>query len=131
MLPPMCISKMSIPTRQHLLGKKKKGAHNSLTHFCDKKKSEKYTYFEGKYGTRVLAYGFLYNFKGNGNNSVVQSVANEIQQSWFNQSLTQHHPDLITVIGHVGIRFTEVHTVIKAIRAHYPTIPIAVLGGHT
>ncbi|KAI8386932.1 Metallo-dependent phosphatase-like protein [Blakeslea trispora] len=92
---------------------------------------EKYTYFEGKYGTRVLAYGFLYNFKGNGNNSVVQSVASEIQQSWFNQSLTEHNPDLITVIGHVGIRFTEVYTVIKAIRAHYPTIPIAVLGGHT
>ncbi|KAI9276032.1 Metallo-dependent phosphatase-like protein [Sporodiniella umbellata] len=91
----------------------------------------KYTYFQGKFGTRVLAYGFLFNFKGNANNSVVNLVADEIAKPWFNESLKAHTPDVVTLIGHIGIRFEEFKTIIKAVRAYYPTIPIAVLGGHT
>ncbi|CAO3675668.1 unnamed protein product [Rhizopus microsporus] len=91
----------------------------------------KYTYFKGEFGTRVLAYGFLFNFMGNGDMSVVNLVENEIRQPWFNQSLRAYEPDIITLIGHVGIRFDEFHHIIEAIRAIHPTIPIAVLGGHT
>lgn len=93
--------------------------------------SNKFTYFKGEFGTRVLAYGFLFNFKGNGDMSVVNLVENEIRQPWFNQSLRAYKPDIITLIGHIGIRFDEFHHIIKAIRAIHPTTPIAVLGGHT
>ncbi|EIE78950.1 hypothetical protein RO3G_03655 [Rhizopus delemar RA 99-880] len=91
----------------------------------------KYTYFKGEFGTRVLAYGFLFNFAGNGNNSVVNYVEDEIAKPWFNQSLKAHTPDIITIIGHIGIRYDEFKAILKAVRAHHPTIPIAVLGGHT
>ncbi|KAG1239603.1 hypothetical protein G6F68_018474 [Rhizopus microsporus] len=85
----------------------------------------------GEFGTRVLAYGFLFNFAGNGNNSVVNYVEDEIAKPWFNQSLKAHTPDIITIIGHIGIRYDEFKAILKAVRAHHPTIPIAVLGGHT
>ncbi|KAG1444367.1 hypothetical protein G6F56_010330 [Rhizopus delemar] len=91
----------------------------------------KYTYFKGKFGTRVLAYGFLFNFQGNGDNSVVNLVADEVAKPWFNQSLKAHTPDIVTLIGHIGIRYDEFQVIIKAVRAHHPTIPITVLGGHT
>ncbi|KAG1494835.1 hypothetical protein G6F46_008057 [Rhizopus delemar] len=91
----------------------------------------KYTYFKGEFGTRVLAYGFLFNFKGNGDKSVITMVEDEIAKPWFKQSLKAHTPDIITLIGHIGIRFEEIRTIINAIRAYYPTIPITVLGGHT
>ncbi|KAG1453948.1 hypothetical protein G6F56_007440 [Rhizopus delemar] len=91
----------------------------------------KYTYFKGKFGTRVLAYGFLFNFKGNGDKSVVTLVEEELTKPWFKESLKAHTPDIITLIGHIGIRFDEFHHIIAAIRSYYPTIPITVLGGHT
>ncbi len=58
-------------------------------------------------------------------------VEDEIAKPWFKQSLQAHTPDIITLIGHIGIRFEEIRTIINAIRAYYPTIPITVLGGHT
>ncbi|KAL0145449.1 vacuolar protein [Mucor lusitanicus] len=91
----------------------------------------KFTYFEGEFGTRVLAYGFLFNFQKNGDRSVVRSVKDEIQEAWFKQSLETHLPDIIVLIGHIGLRFEEFYILIDAIREYYPTIPIAVLGGHT
>lgn len=63
--------------------------------------------------------------------SVVQTVQHEIEQDWFNKSLTSHKPDIITLIGHIGLRFDEFYVLIAAIRKVYPTIPIAILGGHT
>ncbi|KAI8979381.1 Metallo-dependent phosphatase-like protein [Mycotypha africana] len=91
----------------------------------------KYTYFEGKYGTRVLAYGFLFNFQKNGKMSVIKSVEDEIKQPWFQKSLVKHKPDIIVLIGHMGLHSSEFASLIKEIRAHYPTIPITVFGGHT
>ncbi|KAI9267432.1 Metallo-dependent phosphatase-like protein [Sporodiniella umbellata] len=91
----------------------------------------KYTYFQGEFGTRVLAYGFLFNFKGNGDRSVVMQVEEEIAKPWFKQSLRTHEADIVVLIGHVGIRFDEFYHIIAAIRSEYPSIPIAVLGGHT
>lgn len=93
--------------------------------------SEKYTYFEGEFGTKVLAYGFLFDFRSHGNMSVVETVRHEIEQDWFLDSLTAHKPDIITLIGHIGLRFNEFYILIDAIRNVYPTIPIAILGGHT
>ncbi|CEP08451.1 hypothetical protein [Parasitella parasitica] len=91
----------------------------------------KFTYFEGEFGTRVLAYGFLFNFQKNGDASMVRSVRDEIQEPWFKQSLESYQPDIIVLIGHIGLRFEEFYILIEAIREYFPTIPIAVLGGHT
>ena len=55
----------------------------------------------------------------------------EIQQDWFVNSLKKYKPDVITLIGHSGIRFAEFKAVLAAIRAVYPTIPVSILGGHT
>ncbi|KAI9278393.1 Metallo-dependent phosphatase-like protein [Phascolomyces articulosus] len=91
---------------------------------------DKYTYFTGEFGTRVLAFGFLFDFTGNGDNSVVHKVEDEILEPWFTEALTSHTPDIIALTGHTGIRFKEFNVALKAIRKHYPYIPIAVLGGH-
>ncbi|KAI8884051.1 hypothetical protein K501DRAFT_248623 [Backusella circina FSU 941] len=92
---------------------------------------QKYTYFKGKHGTRVLAYGFLFNFNRNGNMSFVSTVKDELKQPWFEKSIRKYSPDIITVIGHIGIRFPEFEEIINAIRKYKPDVPIAVLGGHT
>ena len=57
--------------------------------------SEKYTFFEGEFGTSVLAFGFLFDFKGNGNMSVVQKAEDEIQQPWFKETLSSYDPDVV------------------------------------
>ncbi|ORZ01086.1 Metallo-dependent phosphatase-like protein [Syncephalastrum racemosum] len=92
---------------------------------------EKYTYFTGEFGTRVLAFGFLFDFTGNGNVSVVHKAADAVKETWFSEALLAHTPDMIALIGHTGVRMQEFKTVIKAIRQYYPYLPIAVLGGHT
>ncbi|KAI9269059.1 5'-nucleotidase [Phascolomyces articulosus] len=91
---------------------------------------DKYTYFEGEFGTRVLAFGFLFDFKGNGNMSVIQKAEEEIKEPWFTETLTSHTPDVVVLIGHAGIRLEDLTVVRNAIRDHYPYIPITVLGGH-
>lgn len=63
--------------------------------------------------------------------SIVQTVEYEIKQDWFIDSLTEYEPDIITLIGHIGLRFSEFYILIDSIRKIYPTIPIAILGGHT
>lgn len=78
-----------------------------------------------------MAYGFLFDFKGHGNLSVVEAVQSEVNKDWFINSLKEHQPTVIALIGHMGLQFNEFYIAIAAIRKVYPTIPIAVLGGHT
>ncbi|KAI9316020.1 Metallo-dependent phosphatase-like protein [Dichotomocladium elegans] len=90
----------------------------------------KYSYFRGEYGTRVLAFGFLFDFTGNGKHSVVNKVADEVSQPWFSDALTKNKPDVIVVAGHIGVRFSEFKTILAAIRKLHPYTPVTVLGGH-
>lgn len=92
---------------------------------------EKFTYFKGEFGTKVLAYGFIFDFTGNGNMTVVNKVENEINKDWFNASLKKYKPNVIALIGHIGLHFNEFKITMEAIRKVYPTVPIAVMGGHT
>lgn len=62
---------------------------------------------------------------------MVTKVQNEINQEWFNASLKKYKPDVIALIGHIGLHFNEFKITIEAIRKVYPTIPITVMGGHT
>jgi 2',3'-cyclic-nucleotide 2'-phosphodiesterase (5'-nucleotidase family) len=79
---------------------------------------------------RVLAFGFLFDFTGNANNTVVQPVEETVKEEWFKEAIRDHDVDLIVVIGHVGIRMAEFNLLFKTIREEQWDTPIAFFGGH-
>ncbi|KAF9138054.1 hypothetical protein BG015_002524 [Linnemannia schmuckeri] len=88
-----------------------------------------YNKFRLKFGTRVMSYGFLYNFKGAANNTVVEPSNFTVTLPWFQKSLKED-VDMYLIVGHVPIRWAEATAVVQAIRAAHPSKPIVVLGGH-
>ena len=79
---------------------------------------------------RVLAFGFLFDFTGNANNTVVQPVEETIKEEWFQEAIRDREVDLIVVIGHVGIRMPEFELLFKTIREVQWDTPLAFFGGH-
>jgi 2',3'-cyclic-nucleotide 2'-phosphodiesterase (5'-nucleotidase family) len=85
-----------------------------------------------KQGIRILAFGFLFDFLGNYNNTVVRPVAKTIQEPWFQEAIRDRDIDLFLVIGHVPVRSSpEFDAVYKAIREVQWDTPIQFFGGHT
>nr|POE89755.1 secreted protein [Quercus suber] len=83
-------------------------------------------------GIRILAFGFLFNFRGNANNSVVQRVQDTVKEQWFQDAIREKDVDLIIVAGHVPVRDSEEFELIyKTIRGENWNTPIAFFGGHT
>jgi len=82
-------------------------------------------------GIRILAFGFIFNFRGNGNNTVVQRVEQTIQEQWFQQAIRDREVDLFLVAGHVPLRSPEFDLIYKAIRGQQWDVPIQFFGGHT
>ncbi|EME41570.1 hypothetical protein DOTSEDRAFT_176798 [Dothistroma septosporum NZE10] len=83
-------------------------------------------------GIRVLAFGFLFNFKGNANNTIVQDVEKTVKEQWFLDAVNDKEVDLFLVAGHVPVRNTpEFEAVHKAIRVANWDTPIVFFGGHT
>ena len=83
-------------------------------------------------GIRILAFGFLFDFKGNANNTIVQPVEDTIEEKWFQDAIRQDDVDLFLVAGHVPVRDTkEFDAVYKAIRQVKSDTPIHFFGGHT
>lgn len=82
-------------------------------------------------GIRVLAFGFLFDFTGNSNNTVVQKVEDAIKQKWFQQAIRDREVDLFLVIGHILLRSIEFASIFHAIREQNWDIPIQFFGGHT
>ncbi len=81
-------------------------------------------------GIRVLAMGFLFDFTGNANNTVVQSVEKTIDEKWF-QDAIREEVDLFLIIGHVMLRGPEYKAIYKAIRSQNWDTPIQFFGGHS
>ncbi|KUJ09235.1 uncharacterized protein LY89DRAFT_690298 [Mollisia scopiformis] len=81
-------------------------------------------------GIRVLAFGFLFDFTGNANNTVVQPVENTIKEKWF-QDAIREDVDLFVVIGHVMLDGPEYKAIFKAIRSQKWDTPIQFFGGHS
>lgn len=81
-------------------------------------------------GIRVLAFGFLFNFAGNSNNTVVQPVEKTIQEQWF-QDAIREDVDIFVVIGHVTLHGPEYAAIYKAIRSQRWDTPIQFFGGHS
>lgn len=77
----------------------------------------------------VVAFGFLFDFTGNANNTRVQKVADTIKEDWF-QNAIREKPDVFVVIGHIGLRMDELRQIFDAIRRENWFTPIAIFGGH-
>lgn len=82
-------------------------------------------------GIRVLAFGFLFDFTGNANNTVVQPVKETIKEKWFQEAIRDRDVDLFLVAGHVPLRSEEFNSIFKAIREVQWDTPIQFFGGHT
>ncbi|KAI9820292.1 MAG: hypothetical protein M1827_005914 [Pycnora praestabilis] len=82
-------------------------------------------------GIRILAFGFLFNFRGNDNNTVVQPVRKTIEEQWFQEAIRDRDVDLFLVNGHVEIHSEEFADIYKAIREVQWDTPIQFFGGHT
>jgi hypothetical protein len=82
-------------------------------------------------GIRILAFGFLFDFTGNANNTVVQRVEDTIKEAWFKEALQDKHIDLIIVFGHVDIRSEEYALLFSTIRSTHWDTPIQFFGGHS
>lgn len=81
-------------------------------------------------GIRIVAFGFLFNFNGNYNNTVVQPVEDTIREDWFQEAIQDKEVDLFLVAGHVPAHSPEYRTIFRAIRkAHWAT-PIQFFAGH-
>ncbi|KAL7947535.1 Metallo-dependent phosphatase-like protein [Trichoderma barbatum] len=92
--------------------------------------AQRYRKFKTKnLGINIVSFGFLFDFTGNANNSVIQPVADTIKEDWFQEAIKEK-PDLFVVIGHVGVRMEEFRTIFKAIRKEDWDTPIAFFGGH-
>lgn len=83
------------------------------------------------HGLRVLAFGFLYDFTGNYNNTIVQPVEETIRETWFQEAIRDREVDLFLVTGHVAVRSKEYTAIFKAIRDVQWDTPIQFFGGHT
>ncbi|MCJ1281384.1 hypothetical protein MMC26_000703 [Xylographa opegraphella] len=81
-------------------------------------------------GIRVVAFGFLFDFKGNANNTIVQKVQDTIHEEWFKDAIHDREVDLFVVAGHVHIRSEEYRIIFRAIREVQWDTPIQLFGGH-
>ena len=82
-------------------------------------------------GIRILAFGFIFDFTGNANNTVVTRVEDTVNEDWFKAALKDQDLDLIVVFGHVDIRSPEYALLFSTIRAAHPDLPIQFFGGHS
>lgn len=82
-------------------------------------------------GIRILAFGFLFDFTGNANNTIVEAVEKTVQQAWFLEAIHDREVDLFLVAGHIPLDSPEFNAIFKAIRQIQWDTPIQFLGGHT
>jgi 2',3'-cyclic-nucleotide 2'-phosphodiesterase (5'-nucleotidase family) len=93
--------------------------------------AQRYRKFTTKHqGIRVLAFGFLFDFMGNANNTFMQPVEETIKEDWFQEAIRED-VDLFVVIGHVDLRSPEYKAIYTAIRTQKWSTPIQFFGGHS
>src|SRR6478735_5989819 len=92
--------------------------------------AQRYKKFKTKnQGIDIVAFGFLFDFTGNANNTIVQKVEDTVKEKWF-QDAIHLKPDVFVVIGHVGLRMDEFKTIFTAMRKEDWNTPIVFFGGH-
>ena len=82
-------------------------------------------------GIEVLATGWLFDFQGNANNTIVKPVEEVVKEQWFrDEFFAGNKKDLIVVIGHVGLRMREFKIIHDEIRKLDWDTPVVYFGGH-
>lgn len=81
-------------------------------------------------GYRIMAFGFLFDFTGNYNNTKVQRVEDTVKETWFQEAIRDEDVDLFIVLGHVPVRSEEYEAVHSEIRNARGNITIQFFGGH-
>lgn len=81
-------------------------------------------------GIRIVAFGFLFDFTGNNNHTVVQPVEQTIKEDWFQEAIRDKDVDLFLVLGHVPVRSKEYDAIFREIRRLRWDTPIQFFGGH-
>ena len=82
-------------------------------------------------GVRILAFGFIFDFTGNANNTKVLPVSETIKEQWFQDAIRDREVDLFLIVGHVPLRSEEFELIFKAIRKVQWDVPMQFFGGHT
>jgi hypothetical protein len=82
-------------------------------------------------GIRILAFGFIFDFTGNANNTVIHRVEDTVKEDWFKEAIRDKELDLIIVYGHVDIRSDEYKVLFSTIRSAQWDTPIQFFGGHS
>ena len=93
----------------------------------------KYKYFTTPIrGIRVLAFGFLFDFKRFNSGTRVTPMAETIHEPWFQEAL-KHEVDLIIIVGHTPIshNWGECYQVHQYLRQFFPDTIIQYFGGHS
>ena len=93
----------------------------------------KYKYFTTPIrGIRVLAFGFLFDFKRFNSGTRVTPMAETIHEPWFQEAL-KHEVDLIIIVGHTPIshNWGEFYQVHQYLRQFFPDTIIKYFGGHS
>ena len=83
-----------------------------------------------KQGIRIVAFGFIFDFTMNYNNTIIQPVEETVKEEWFQEAIRGSDIDLFLVAGHVPVRSKEYDAIFKAIRTVRWDIPIQFFGGH-
>lgn len=81
-------------------------------------------------GIRILAFGFMFDFKSSSPNTVVTPVEDAIKQDWFQKAIRDKDVDLFVVTSHIGLRMPESIMIFNAIRRQRWDTPIHFFGGH-
>ncbi|KAK2737911.1 hypothetical protein FQN57_007362 [Myotisia sp. PD_48] len=81
-------------------------------------------------GIRIMAFGFLFDFTSNSNNTVVHSVEDTIKEPWFLEAIHDREVDLFLVIGHIPAESKEYAAIFKTIRSAQWDTPIQFFAGH-
>ena len=82
-------------------------------------------------GIRITAFGFLYDFQGNANNTFVRPVEDAINEQWFQDAIRDQETDLFIVTGHVAADQDEFKIIYGAIRRQRWDVPIQFFAGHS
>ncbi len=92
--------------------------------------AQRYKKFKTKnQGIDIVAFGFLFDFTANANNSFVQKAEDTVKEQWF-QDAIKEKADAFVVVGHVGLRMPEFKIIFTAIRKENWDTPILFFGGH-
>ena len=80
-------------------------------------------------GIRIIAFGFIFDFHKNANNTIIQDVELCVKEEWFHEAIQQPDIDLFLIVGHLPVSSNEAKAIVREIR-RYKDTPVQLFGGH-